>query len=206
MYSPEAYARALEAERERKRARRAVSRDKDHAYYERVKDDPEFRERQRQYAETYRASLTPEQRADQLKRNAEVNRARRAGEGREKVLALQRASYERNKEKCAERNRAWREKNWERLRDVHNGYWRKRRALLANAEGSFTQDEWLAICERQNGKCFDCGQERRMTIGHLVPLCKGGSNWPSNIVAQCQRCNSSQGQRIHPSLLEASHG
>lgn len=123
------------------------------------------------------------------------------GPKREEILAKQRAYNVANWDTKGKAYRdAWRKKNWDRLKAVYNGYYRKRRALLAGAEGTFTEDEWLAITERQHGRCFDCGEERKLTIGHLVPLSKGGSNWPTNIVGQCLRCNSKQGTKIHPSI------
>lgn len=121
---------------------------------------------------------------------------------RERLLAEIKAYRNDNPEKAKVMRDAWRAKNWERLRKVHLTYWHKRRAIQSSAEGLFTREEWLAICEKQRDRCFDCGEERKLTIGHLVPLSKGGSNWPDNIVGQCQRCNSKQGSQLHPSVKE----
>ncbi len=43
-----------------------------------------------------------------------------------------------------------------------------------------------------------CGGGKALTVGHLVPLFRGGSNLAANIVAQCLSCNCKQGTKIHP--------
>lgn len=76
---------------------------------------------------------------------------------------------------------------------------RRRVQKIASLGGSFTPQEWSALIVRQKGKCYDCGTilNKQLTVGHGVPLSRGGSNHISNIIGQCQRCNSSQGTRIH---------
>lgn len=77
----------------------------------------------------------------------------------------------------------------------------KRRALEQNAEGSYTAEEWLELCEKQDWKCIDCGKEdKNMTVGHALPLSKGGSNYISNIIGQCLPCNLKQHTNIHWSI------
>lgn len=42
------------------------------------------------------------------------------------------------------------------------------------------------------GRCFVCGEElsfRDMSLAHKQPLCKGGSNCPSNLVPTHHACN-----------------
>lgn len=135
------------------------------------------------------------------KMRRDENRRRMQGPNRERLLAQKRAYNVANWATLGKSTRdAWRKRNWPRLLGVYNAYWHKRRALSVNAEGHFTEAEWKRIVENQHGRCFDCGEERKLTVGHLVPLCKDGSNWPENIVGQCQRCNSKQGQKLHPSV------
>jgi 5-methylcytosine-specific restriction endonuclease McrA len=50
--------------------------------------------------------------------------------------------------------------------------------------------------------CLDCGTtERRRTLGHLIPVVRGGTNHPLNLVAQCRSCNSKQHSRVHPRAM-----
>ena len=85
--------------------------------------------------------------------------------------------------------------------EVLRANFQARRARKRNAEGRFTSTDWKQILERQEFRCIDCGRsDLKLTIGHAVPLCLGGSNWPSNILAQCMPCNHRQGRKIHHSV------
>lgn len=74
----------------------------------------------------------------------------------------------------------------------------ERRARLLSAEGSWTENDWFKILEHHCHRCVDCGRsDVKLTVGHAIPLCRGGSNYPNNLIPQCQQCNSSQGIKIH---------
>jgi 5-methylcytosine-specific restriction endonuclease McrA len=78
----------------------------------------------------------------------------------------------------------------------HKAYlyaWKDRKA--ANG-GSFTSEEWIALCERYGYRCLSCGDLCPLTADHVVPVSKGGANTIDNIQPLCQPCNSSKGTRI----------
>jgi 5-methylcytosine-specific restriction endonuclease McrA len=100
--------------------------------------------------------------------------------------------------KNREWQKAWRKKHPEKVRELKRVSNQNRRAK-EKAAGRFTPAEWRAVCAQQNGLCFDCGERRRLTVGHLVPLSKGGPNVITNIVAQCMPCNLKQHGSIHQS-------
>lgn len=59
---------------------------------------------------------------------------------------------------------------------------------------------WSKIRERiliRDGYCCQyCGQEDARTVDHILPISKGGTDDPDNLVAACSRCNYSKGNRI----------
>src|SRR5215469_6398043 len=55
-----------------------------------------------------------------------------------------------------------------------------RRARLFAAEGSHTPEEWRAMVAACNSRCARCGEIRKVTRDHIIPLTKGGSDYISN--------------------------
>lgn len=101
-----------------------------------------------------------------------------------------RGFYVRHREQENQRSLAYAKANPDRI----NAIVAKRRARKLNAEGSYTEEDVKRILLKQENKCF-CGTDITIgyTIDHIVPLARGGSNWPSNIQGMCKSCNSSKG-------------
>lgn len=85
---------------------------------------------------------------------------------------------------------ARRRKNYAEDPTMVKRYVHKRRALLANAEGFFTDAEWKALLEQCDHRCLKCGSSDDITPDHVVPLSRGGSNWIDNIQPLCRSCNA----------------
>lgn len=101
-------------------------------------------------------------------------------------LARDRKYYGENKEQHSESHKKWVENNRNKVRQIN----RNRRAREIGAEGSFTPEEFSALCEKYGNMCLCCGQETKLTADHVVPLVKGGTNWIDNIQPLCGPCNS----------------
>lgn len=99
---------------------------------------------------------------------------------------------------CAgNRTKRWGQRNPLKVRAICA----RRRARLKAAPGDFTQEDMEHQHQAQAGKCFWCGIEialkRRTThVDHLIPISKGGSNFPSNLVIACQPCNSRKSDKM----------
>jgi 5-methylcytosine-specific restriction endonuclease McrA len=84
----------------------------------------------------------------------------------------------------------WGKANKEKLRV----YQANHLALKAGAEGSYTAGDIKALFQAQGGLCVGCSVDlaKGYQRDHIVPLSKGGSNWPSNIQLLCAFCNRSK--------------
>lgn len=71
-----------------------------------------------------------------------------------------------------------------------------RRSREMNAKGSFTEEEWKNLKIKFNNKCAICGLERKLTIDHIIPLAKNGTNYIDNIQPLCMPCNSKKSTKI----------
>ena len=71
-------------------------------------------------------------------------------------------------------------------------------SMSARANGSTRQ--WRKIRERiliRDGFCCQyCGQENATTVDHVIPISKGGTDEPDNLVAACTRCNYSKNDKV----------
>lgn len=66
------------------------------------------------------------------------------------------------------------------------------------APGAFTKADILRLLHEQQGCCRWCGGPlgERWDIDHVVPLSRGGTHDPSNIVLACERCNISKHAKL----------
>jgi 5-methylcytosine-specific restriction endonuclease McrA len=59
-----------------------------------------------------------------------------------------------------------------------------------------TAGAWLEIQEKQSFVCAYCNQiAAKLTMDHVIPLSRGGTNTRANVVGACKRCNSQKKNR-----------
>ncbi len=99
----------------------------------------------------------------------------------------ERQRYAENPEKHREKSRRYAKENPE----VAATHARNRRAKIREAEGFHTTEDVNEILVRQRHRCAFCGTSIRKAydVDHIVPISKGGSNWPSNLQCLCPTCN-----------------
>jgi len=77
-------------------------------------------------------------------------------------------------------------------REIKAGLRRKRRSQFQGKRAQLM----LAVIAREGvAECKRCGSQDDLTLDHIVPLSKGGSDDPKNLQLLCQSCNSSKGDR-----------
>jgi len=118
------------------------------------------------------------------------------------IKAIGKKSYQKHQEKRAaqaRQNRAdnpalsclyakrWRDNN----KDIVRIQGRNNRARRLSAEGRFTKHDVESLNRLQKGKCAYCQIKLAGSfhIDHIMPLIKGGTNWPKNLQLTCAPCN-----------------
>lgn len=107
-----------------------------------------------------------------------------------KRVAEQRAYYERNREKLVAGSVQWAKDNPERAALTSRLKKQRRRAA-----GVLTAAEWRQIQAQYGHRCLACGSDGPLTIDHIVPVSKGGANTAANVQPLCGPCNSSKGTK-----------
>lgn len=157
-------------------------------------------------------------------RERRVERARKyREENTGKVAESKASSYIKHREKNLKYAKGYRKQysDYQRIyRSTRVGYWREwqeshpdqRRANQHNyrvrklgAEGKYTEEDIKIIYDKQKGLCFYCGstlENVNYHHDHMIPLSRGGSNWPDNIAISCVTCNLSKHDKTAEEYIE----
>ncbi|HSN23714.1 MAG TPA: HNH endonuclease signature motif containing protein [Methylomicrobium sp.] len=150
----------------------------------RRKSDPEFAEKSRAYRRVFTREWR-EKNPDSYRESFTRTNKRHSADP---IWRAQHAEYERTRRQERQRNDPEYHK---RLMDLAKRGWHKRRARLAGNGGSYTRSEWRRLCDYYEHRCVCCGGKfHRLTVDHVIPLSKGGSNYIRNIQPLCRSCNS----------------
>ncbi len=117
-----------------------------------------------------------------------------------------------------EQKQEWNAKNRQRYaNDLHlsREYTKRRshirRVRIKGSTGHYMSSDIDALFTRQKGKCACCTNKLVKEgpgifhIDHIMPIVRGGSNWPDNLQLLCQFCNLSKGCK-HPDDWAREHG
>jgi 5-methylcytosine-specific restriction endonuclease McrA len=88
------------------------------------------------------------------------------------------------------------------LRDKRKQH--KRRAIMENA-GTFTNEEWNDRLLEYNYCCAYCYQRfpvDQLTVDHMIPVSRGGTNTIDNLVPACRSCNSRKWTKTPLEMLQ----
>lgn len=133
--------------------------------------------------------------------NAEIRKAKRKAAwyaDRDISIATSRARYAANPEIWKSKRDRWRRENPAKFRQQSRRYCDRRAGRSIAAEGHYTDADIERLLVDQSCRCLGCRADitDAYTINHIVPLKRGGSNWPENIQLLCKSCNSSKGASL----------
>lgn len=130
----------------------------------------------------------------------------------EVMTAQHRAAYYRHRDKRLDEHRKYyinhRDKilasvySWQsEHKHLVNQYKKKnglsRRSAFA---GSIDMAAWAKKLKRLGGRCQLCGSTERISIDHILPIAKGGSNEIRNLQPLCIPCNCRKNAKILPGV------
>lgn len=72
---------------------------------------------------------------------------------------------------------------------------------VANAPGFHTAEQLAARLAYYGHRCVYCGVEAT-EVDHRIPLSRGGSAWPANLVPACKPCNCSKNNMPYREWME----
>ena len=107
----------------------------------------------------------------------------------DKVIASRRKWARNNVDKQSAANRKWKRENLDKVCASRQRY-------RANKRGNISEPyDFKAICVHYDNRCVKCGEKKKLTMDHIMPVSKGGGDIASNIQPLCGSCNSSKGTR-----------
>jgi 5-methylcytosine-specific restriction endonuclease McrA len=162
-----------------------------------AKDPEKKREGDRQYrieqGDAYRAKKRAYYAANRTERRAQQREYRNA-----------------NIEVERERTRIWTQDHREEKRAMDRAYQKthpevyrasrlRRKARKANAAGTATTAQVEARIAYYGHRCWMCGGPFEH-VDHVIPLARGGTNWPANLRPACATCNLKKGAKPYTSV------
>jgi 5-methylcytosine-specific restriction endonuclease McrA len=198
-----------EYQRKYREENREKIRESDRRYYE--ENGEKRRESMRQYREKSAEKIRESDRRYREENREAINERNR--QWRAENPEQQRKYCELNSEKRRERKRKWNAENGEaaleyqriyraehpeKVRDNARAAYHRRRARKLAVGGTFTAADIQLQYASQNGKCWWCGCNVKddFHVDHVIPLARGGSNNPENLVISCAPCNLSKGAKL----------
>jgi 5-methylcytosine-specific restriction endonuclease McrA len=113
----------------------------------------------------------------------------------EKVAERNRLYRLTHREQINAKSREWKAANPERVRALVAKYKARRR----EAPGIITAADIRGQYDAQRGTCFYCSlslADCLFHVDHHIPLSRGGTNEPDNIVLACPACNMAKGTKL----------
>ncbi len=149
-------------------------------------------------------------RRDDPVKGAEIKARKKAYAATErgKELQAKRAAshYDSNKEAIKNRAKEWEAAKGSEYSRIRHAKWRnenreaarmhvKTRRTLLSLGRSASIEQIKSRLDYYGNKCVYCGSTEKIEIEHRIPLSRGGTNFPANLVPACKTCNCKKGTK-----------
>ncbi len=127
-----------------------------------------------------------------------------AAKNKEKVREAKAKSYDAAKVARRIKIEDWQKRNPEKYKEIRRAATLNRVARKALAPGKYSVKDIRKLYDGQNGKCPICEKSllEGYHVDHVIPLSKGGDNWPSNLQLLCPACNMAKGAQTMEQFLK----
>lgn len=105
---------------------------------------------------------------------------------------------DKNRQSIIQRQYRWYRENIDHARLYKRAAAAIRKSRQLNAPGSYSAADVERIYRAQRGKCYYCGKSvgNEYHVDHVVPISRGGSNFPDNLVVSCPSCNCRKSDKL----------
>ncbi len=107
-------------------------------------------------------------------------------------------------EKMREHQREMSRKRYARDPHAHIMRQHKRRVTKLKAQGTCSKEQLAARFAFHGNRCVYCKCDGKMEADHMIPLTRNGTNWPSNFVPACVRCNRRKSRSTYFEFMRRS--
>lgn len=157
----------------------------------------------------HRASANKRSRRFYARHSERLKEERRRPEILAKRAEYDKKYYIAHRDRVLRRSREWYYANIVRARKAKRSYYtthkeahihsvRLRKIRMKGAGGTHTTEDIRRQYDSQKGRCWWCGKKvgKKYHVDHNIPLARGGTNDPRNIVISCPKCNMSKGKKL----------
>lgn len=160
------------------------------------------KQRKKKYMKQYylrtKAHHADARRASYLKNAEEIKERQRQREYRESANKAQRERRLSNPEKYRTRELGYRNRHLQAYQEYRHNYRMRER----QAAGRCSYKQLKARFDYHGNKCIYCAGIGDLTVDHLIPLTRGGTNWPANLAPACRSCNGRKRHRTYQEFME----
>jgi len=110
----------------------------------------------------------------------------------EAMLAMSKRYKDSHRVEIRERDKIWSLANRPKINIAHQ----RRRARERQLLSTLTFVQWESIKQHFDNKCCYCGEEKKLTIEHFIPVSKSGELSINNVLPSCASCNCSKGAKL----------